>query len=80
MAYTIKDILRMEVAPALGCTEPAAVALAAAAAASLLPDRAIDSIELWLDPNIYKNGFAVTIPGTDGESGIDLSATLGAFP
>ena len=79
MAYTIKDILRMEVAPALGCTEPAAVALAAAAAASLLPDRTIDSIELWLDPNIYKNGFAVSIPGTQGESGIDLSAALGAF-
>jgi L-cysteine desulfidase len=79
MAYTIKDILRMEVAPALGCTEPAAVALATATAASLLPDRAIDSIELWLDPNIYKNGFAVSIPGTNGESGVDLSAALGAF-
>ena len=79
MAYTIKDILQMEVAPALGCTDPAAVALATAAAASLLPNRAIDRIELWLDPNIYKNGFAVSIPGTQGESGIDLSAALGAF-
>ena len=79
MAYTIKDILRMEVALALGCTEPAAVALATAAAASVLPDRTIDGIELWLDPNIYKNGFAVSIPGTQGESGIDLAGALGAF-
>ncbi len=79
MAYTIRDILRMEVAPALGCTEPAAVALAAAAAATLLPDRAIERISVWLDRNIYKNGFAVSIPGADGESGIDLAATLGAF-
>ncbi|MDD5220537.1 MAG: L-serine ammonia-lyase, iron-sulfur-dependent, subunit alpha [Candidatus Bipolaricaulis sp.] len=79
MGYTIKDILRMEVAPALGCTEPSAVALATAAAASLFPSRAIDGIELWVDPNIYKNGFAVSIPGAEGESGIDLSAALGAF-
>ena len=79
MAYSIKDILRMEVAPALGCTEPTAVALAAAAAASLLPERAVDGIELWVDPNIYKNGLAVTIPGTEGDCGIDLSAALGAL-
>ncbi|MCX6094146.1 MAG: L-serine ammonia-lyase, iron-sulfur-dependent, subunit alpha [Candidatus Bipolaricaulota bacterium] len=79
MSYAIKDILRMEVAPALGCTEPSAVALATAAAASLLPRRAIDGIELWVDPNIYKNGFAVSIPGAEGESGIDLAAALGAF-
>jgi L-cysteine desulfidase len=79
MVYTIKDILRLEVAPALGCTEPAAVALGAAAAAALLPDRNIDSIELELDPNIYKNGLAVAIPGARGAAGIDLAAALGAF-
>ena len=79
MAYTIKDILRMEVAPALGCTEPSAVALAAAAAASLLSDKNISAIDLWVDPNIYKNGIAVSIPGARGESGIDLAAALGVF-
>jgi len=77
--YQVKDILRIEVAPALGCTEPSAVALSAAAATSLLKDKSITAIEVWLDPNIYKNGLAVSIPGARGGSGIDLAAALGAF-
>ncbi|MCP4130073.1 MAG: serine dehydratase subunit alpha family protein, partial [bacterium] len=79
MSYTIKDILNLEVAPALGCTEPTAVALCAAAAVSLLPNKEITSIEVWVDPNIYKNGMAVSIPGAGGGSGIDLAAAIGAF-
>ncbi|AQT67209.1 Serine dehydratase alpha chain [Anaerohalosphaera lusitana] len=75
--YTLKDILKLEVAPALGCTEPAAVALATAAASSLLDAGRITSIQLWLSANIYKNAFAVAIPGTDGATGIDLAAALG---
>lgn len=78
MSYTVKDILKLEVAPALGCTEPVAIALSTAAAASLFPDRQIDTIECWIDANIYKNGFAVSIPGTEGEAGMDLAAALGA--
>ena len=77
--YTVKDILRLEVAPALGCTEPAAVALCAATAASLLPLKNISFIEVWLDPNIYKNAMGVAIPGTSGANGIDLAAALGVF-
>jgi L-cysteine desulfidase len=77
--FTIKDSLRIEVAPALGCTEPAAVALCTAAAGSLLSSKEIESIELWLDPNIYKNAMSVAIPGTDGATGIDLAAALGFF-
>ena len=76
MAYSVKEILRMQVAPALGCTEPVAIALGAAAAAALLKvtaDRGIDAIEVWVDPNIYKNGMAVSIPGTDGLSGLDTA-------
>ena len=79
MPFNIKDILQMEVTPALGCTEPAAIALAAAAAASLLKDKEIDGIELWVDPNIYKNGTAVAIPGTKGMTGLDVAAGVGAF-
>lgn len=76
--YTIKDILKIEVAPALGCTEPAAVALCSASAMELLKEKKIDYIELWVDSNIYKNGMAVAIPGTRGENGIDLAVALGA--
>jgi len=79
MTFSVKDILDLEVAPALGCTEPAAIALGAAAAASLLRDKDCLSIEVWVDPNIYKNGFAVLIPGTGGLHGLDLSAALGAL-
>ncbi len=79
MTYTVKDILKIQVAPALGCTEPVAIALGAAAAVSLLPEKQIDSIEIWVDPNIYKNGLAVSIPGTGGLSGLDMASALGAF-
>ena len=78
MKFTAKDILQMEVAPALGCTEPVAIALAAAAARSLISGQEIDQIEVWVDPNIYKNGMAVAIPGTDGLCGLDTAAALGA--
>lgn len=78
MSFSVKDLLRAQVAPALGCTEPVAVALAAAAAAAALPGRP-ERIDLWVDPNIYKNGLAVIIPGTGGLSGLDLAGALGAF-
>ena len=78
MSYTVTDILRLEVAPSLGCTEPAAIALGAAAAASLIGSSKITKIEVWVDSNIYKNSLAVSIPGTDGLSGIDLASALGA--
>ncbi|MBW1890777.1 MAG: serine dehydratase subunit alpha family protein, partial [Deltaproteobacteria bacterium] len=77
--FTVKDVLRTEVAPALGCTEPVAIALATSAAASLLDGAAVESIEIWVDPNIYKNGIAVVIPGTRGHNGLDLAAALGAL-
>jgi L-cysteine desulfidase len=79
MRFTVKDILEMEVTLALGCTEPVAIALGAAAAATLLPAREFDSIEIWIDPNIYKNAMAVTIPGTGGLQGLDTAAALGAY-
>jgi L-cysteine desulfidase len=78
MAFTVKDVLTLQVAPALGCTEPVAIALGAAAAVSALPGEGFDSIELFLDPNVYKNGLAVSIPGTGGLSGLDMAAALGA--
>ncbi|MDO9631524.1 MAG: L-serine ammonia-lyase, iron-sulfur-dependent, subunit alpha, partial [Humidesulfovibrio sp.] len=87
MSFSVKDVLRLQVAPALGCTEPVAVALAAAAAVSLLglgPAEAAKAglgleVEVWVDPNVYKNGLAVTIPGTGGLCGLDTAAALGAL-
>jgi L-cysteine desulfidase len=77
--FKVKDVLKAEVAPALGCTEPVAIALAAAAAASLIPDEPVTTLEIWVDPNIYKNGIAVAIPGTQGLNGLDLAGALGAL-
>lgn len=74
--FSIKEVLAMEVAPALGCTEPVAIALGAAAAASLLKDT-VTRIDVAVDPNIYKNGLAVSIPGTDGLCGLDTAAAIG---
>jgi L-cysteine desulfidase len=78
MDFSVKDILQMEVAPALGCTEPVAIALGAAAARSLMAGDAIESVTVWVDPNIYKNGYAVSIPGTGGLCGMEMAAALGA--
>lgn len=50
------DILKKEVVPALGCTEPIAVALAAAKAKETLGKEA-DKVEVYVSPNIFKNGF-----------------------
>jgi L-cysteine desulfidase len=69
----------MEVAPALGCTEPAAVALGAAAAASLLDTQTISHIELWVDAHVYKNGMAVSLPGAPDLVGLDTASALGAI-
>lgn len=73
----ILSTLQREVAPAMGCTEPVAVALAVAKAKELLADRAIlESIQVSVSPNIYKNGLAVGIPGTR-EVGLVIAAALG---
>ena len=79
MSFTVKDIFKIEVAPALGCTEPVAIALGAAACAFLAKKDELKSLKVWVSPNIYKNGIAVSIPGTNGLSGLDLSSALGAF-
>lgn len=82
MKFSVKDVLEMEVSLALGCTEPVAIALGAAAAMSIYADKGIqtiDKIVLTVDPNIYKNGLAVMIPGSGGLAGLDTASALGAF-
>lgn len=77
----IIGLIHKEVKPALGCTEPIAVALAAAKAAELLQgtDRtdADYMINVEVSGNILKNGIGVGIPGT-GMIGLRIAAALGA--
>lgn len=75
---TFQEFLYSEVKPALGCTEPAAVALAVATARREL-GQAAQSIFLELSESVYKNGKYVGIPGTHGERGNNLAAALGAI-
>lgn len=70
-------LLKEEVLPTMGCTEPGAVALAAAYASEKVEGK-IKNIEVIVNPNIYKNGVAVGIPGT-GETGLEIAAALGAI-
>lgn len=69
------ELLKREVVPALGCTEPIAIAYATSKCKELLKDE-IESINLFLSANIIKNALGVGIPGT-GMIGIDIAAALG---
>lgn len=71
------NLIKREVVPALGCTDPVAIALAAAKAREVLP-RVPERIAVVLSRNMLKNAMGVGIPGT-GMSGVDLAAALGAF-
>src|SRR6056297_1998268 len=72
----ILDILKKEVVPALGCTEPIAVALAAAKAKETLGEET-GKVHVFVSPNLFKNGIGVGIPGT-GMVGLPIAAALGA--
>lgn len=75
------ELLHKEVKPALGCTEPIAVALAAAKATETLKTKVHVLSEYELDVevsgNILKNGMGVGIPGT-GMVGLYIASALGA--
>ncbi|MCD8198461.1 MAG: L-serine ammonia-lyase, iron-sulfur-dependent, subunit alpha [Lachnospiraceae bacterium] len=70
------DILKSELVPALGCTEPIALAYAAAKARQVLgsfPGR----IEIRCSGNIIKNVKGVIVPNSGGLKGVDVAAVLG---
>lgn len=69
-------ILKNELVPALGCTEPIAIAYAAAKAREVLGQMP-ESIELCCSGNIIKNVKGVKVPNSNGLKGIDVAATLG---
>ncbi|WP_286528714.1 L-serine ammonia-lyase, iron-sulfur-dependent, subunit alpha [Duncaniella freteri] len=71
----IIDLMNREVVPAMGCTEPIAVALCAAKCAEVL-GKTPDKIILHLSANILKNAMGVGIPGT-GMIGLPIAIALG---
>ena len=84
----IIELIKKEVKPALGCTEPIAVALAVAKAVEILQEKcscphndwrmkADFTIKVEVSGNILKNGMGVGIPGT-GMVGLHIASALGA--
>lgn len=75
MKRLITRILQNETVPAVGCTEPASMALLAARLRKHLPGT-IQWIRTSLSPNIYKNAKAVGIPGIK-RKGLSIPIFLG---
>ena len=73
----ILNILKDEMKPALGVTEPISVALGAAKAYEAIGGT-LKSIRLVLDPMLFKNGVLCKIPGTN-DTGFELAAVLGVL-
>lgn len=70
------NILKHELIPALGCTEPIAIAYASAKARQVLGEMP-DRIEMNLSGNIIKNVKGVTVPNSGGLKGMEVAAVLG---
>lgn len=70
-------IVKHEVVPALGCTEPISLALAAAIARHHLGQMP-EKIQGAVSPNLMKNGMGVTVPNT-GTLGLPMAAAIGAL-
>lgn len=70
-------VLKTEIEPSTGCTDPGSISLAVAAATAAL-GRFPEKIDVLLSPNVYKNAVSVGIPGSY-QSGVELAAALGAL-
>jgi L-cysteine desulfidase len=73
----IIDLIKREVVPAIGCTEPIAVALCVAYATETLGCRP-EKIDVYLSANVLKNAMGVGIPGT-GMIGLPIAIALGGL-
>ena len=70
------NILKTELVPAMGCTEPIAIAYAAALAQKTLQED-VKHVEIYASGNIIKNVKSVTVPNTNGRKGILAAAAIG---
>ena len=90
----LASILQKTLKPALGCTEPVAVAFGVAAASQAIvgwlpgkdgcvlrniPAADVDSIRVEVNRNIFKNAFSIYIPNAGGHKGIVMAAALGVW-
>lgn len=71
------SILRDELVPAMGCTEPIAIAYASAKARSVLGEK-VSRLHVSCSGNIIKNVKGVIVPNSGGQKGIEAAAILGA--
>lgn len=71
-----EELLRIELLPALGCTEPGAVGYAAAKAADVLGTFP-EHLDMHCSANIIKNVKSVNVPNSNGMKGIEAAAVLG---
>ena len=75
---TYVRILERELVPAMGCTEPIAIAYCAAKARAVL-GALPEAIQIEASGNIIKNVKSVVVPNTDGRRGIAVAAAIGAL-
>ena len=76
IAEAYSRILKKELVAAMGCTEPIAIAYAAAKCREVLGAMP-DHCKVYCSGNIVKNVMGVTVPNSGGLKGIDVAATLG---
>jgi L-cysteine desulfidase len=75
----LKEVFRKDVHPAMGCTEPGAIALACSKAVAVAREHGhanpgsendIDAIHVVVSPGVFKNALGVTVPNTGGEKAV----------
>ncbi|MCG8637604.1 MAG: L-serine ammonia-lyase, iron-sulfur-dependent, subunit alpha [Desulfobacterales bacterium] len=74
----VLGILKEEVVPAEGCTEPIALAYVAAKARQVLGEKP-DCLRVWVSGNMIKNVKSVIVPNSGGMAGIEVAAAMGAL-
>ena len=72
------DILKEELIPAMGCTEPIALAYASAKGAEILGEK-VKKIKAYCSGNIIKNVRCVRIPNSGGMTGVEAACSIGAL-